>query len=130
MGNREPIGEVLKKLGYISVFQLTEALEFQERLPPGSHMPVGDILVDFGYITPEQLSFALDNQKPFKRIPLGQILLDKEILKEWQLSHALRVQHSLTPEQYKKIGYILVELEYVTQSDVDEALKIQGCYDE
>ena len=47
---RTPIGELLLKLGYINRAQLTEALEFQQRLPPGSYQRLGEIFVSFGYI--------------------------------------------------------------------------------
>ena len=68
----------------------------------------------------------LTKQEPFKHKPLGEILIKKGIITEWQLSHALRVQHGLTKEQYKKLGYILVELEYATEQDIKYALDAQG----
>jgi type IV pilus assembly protein PilB len=59
------------------------------------------------------------------RRPLGQILLDKKLITQEQLDEALNVQKNTAGA---KIGRVLVDLGYVSQSDVDRAYAEQLGY--
>lgn len=65
---------------------------------------------------------APSTQQPDK--PLGEILLEEKELEEWQLTHALCMQKSDIYSK-QKIGAILVKMGYVTQEEIERALKTQ-----
>lgn len=65
---------------------------------------------------------AQGSQQPDK--PLGEILLEEKELEEWQLTHALCMQESDIYSK-QKIGAILIKMGYVTQEEIERALKTQ-----
>lgn len=57
---------------------------------------------------------------PVKNVPLGQILLDLKLITPEQLNHALEAQKA---DPSKRIGDILVECGYITESEQMKALE-------
>ena len=122
MEERLPIGQILMNKGYLNQQQLTEALEYQCKLPSSSYMPVGKILVEFGYVTETQVQEALNQQPKFQHPPIGQILVKEGLIHEGQLAHVLALQHQSEHSQ-KKLGTILIEQGYATREAIEETLK-------
>lgn len=56
-------------------------------------------------------------------IKLGEILVEQDIVSDWQINTALSIQKEQEPP--KRIGEILTELNWVKQSQVEDALNIQ-----
>ena len=54
---------------------------------------------------------------------LGEILVEQEIVSDWQISTALSLQKDKGTN--KRIGEILLELKWVKQTQLDEALDVQ-----
>ncbi len=52
---------------------------------------IGKILTDQGFITPQDVATALDRQKTVK-MPLGQLLIEMQLIDEEQLAQALAIQ--------------------------------------
>ena len=55
---------------------------------------LGDILLKKGLITNDQLQFAIDAQKN-SPLQLGEILIEKKWVSQWQINRALQVQSKL-----------------------------------
>ena len=119
-----PLGQLLIEREYISKAQLESALQMQQELGH-EYTPLGDILVMKGFLTESQLQEVLSEQGRFQRKPLGQVLVDMGLLEEWQLSYALCVQHSAPPDKRILLGDILLAMEYITEADLQSALKEQ-----
>ncbi len=51
----QPLEQILLKMELITREQLTEALEYQCRLPKSQHMPLADILIDMEYVSAEAI---------------------------------------------------------------------------
>ena len=128
MEERLPIGQILIHKGYLNQQQLTEALEYQCKLPSSSYMPIGKILVEFGYVTENQVQQALNQQPKFQHPPIGQILVKEGLINEGHLAHVLALQHQAEHSQ-KKLGIILIEQGYATREAIEETLKrYYTCY--
>ena len=74
--------KVLQELGYLDPRQLREALRAHRQT-----VPLGNLLVELGYLKPQELRAALEAQQDpeFKGKRLGEILLDKRLIQEYQL---------------------------------------------
>jgi type IV pilus assembly protein PilB len=60
---------------------------------------------------------------PTSRKRIGQILCEKDYLKQSQLEEALTAQKI---GKYRPLGQILLELGYVTTEQLDEAIALQA----
>ena len=121
MEQRIPLGRLLLQKGYITFEQLQQALDLQLLLPSDSHVHVGEVLLSLGLITLVQLQEALDEQPLLERPVIGRILIECGLVEEWQISRALSLQFS-TEDTPKRLGVILSELGYTTQSKIEDAL--------
>ncbi len=127
----KPIGEFLKRMGFVTSADVDQALEDQKKLRsrrlgeiisdrnrvPQEHVDqvirsartgskhsnirVGDILIEAGLVTKQQVDEALKEQEKGKRKRIGQILIDKGLITEHQLLTALA----------RKFGLRIVDLE-------------------
>jgi hypothetical protein len=63
------IGQVLVELGYITIYQLDEALHIQRTdLANGNEpKPLGQILLELGYCSPNQLIRAIQVQTEYRK---------------------------------------------------------------
>lgn len=158
MSNDHNLGQRLVQAGILTHEQLTEALEYQCRLPSSQMMDIEEILVSFEYITESELiSFQgkgkeqidsevsvnnllnkLDSPDLHQDPPpqqttlpasaqlgkmLGQIMLENNLIHEWQLVHALCSQKE--QEVKTPLGTLLVQLGYAGKEQVAKALSIQ-----
>lgn len=67
-GGDEPkylLGQILVDLGYITIYQLDEALQIQQT---GSDQPLGQILLELGYCGPNQLIRAIQVQSELRKM--------------------------------------------------------------
>jgi hypothetical protein len=108
------LGELLIESNLVSEQQLLAALAIQEN----NKRPLGEILIDQGYITKERLEAVLAKQTGSK---LGEILISSKILNFSQLQKALDIQRM----ELRSLGDILIELGYVSDNDLLEALSNQ-----
>lgn len=59
------LGQILVDLGYITIYQLDEALQIQRT---GSEQPLGQILLELGYCGPNQLIRAIQVQSELRKM--------------------------------------------------------------
>ena len=95
---RTPLGEILVEKGFISRPQLFAALEYQMRLPPSHHKPLGEVLLELEYVDKATLRKALGDQPGFQEDPIGRILVEENVITDWQLAHALKEQFERQPQ--------------------------------
>ena len=78
VAERDPrtlLGQILVELGYVTVYQLDEALHAQRteraskkaRNPEEEQKPLGQIMLELGYCTPNQLIRAIQVQSDYRR---------------------------------------------------------------
>jgi len=67
--NRTLIGQILVELGYITIYQLDEALHIQRiDIEAGKEQkPLGQILLELGYCGPNQLIRAIQVQTEYRK---------------------------------------------------------------
>ena len=111
------VGEILLKEGVVTEEQLQEALEFQkaEEIP----IPLGEVCINLKFISRSDLRKLL--RKYQATIQLGELLVNMGLINDEQLEEAL--QHKeITGE---KLGSVLMDLEYITEGALVEAVSIQ-----
>jgi len=71
--NRTLLGQILVELGYITVYQLDEALQIQrtDAAAGKEQKPLGQILLELGYCGPNQLIRAIQVQVDYRRAQEG-----------------------------------------------------------
>ena len=70
LGEREShtlLGQVLVELGYITIYQLDEALKIQRTEFHKEAKPLGQILLELGYCSPNQLIRAIQVQTDYRK---------------------------------------------------------------
>src|SRR3954462_4163527 len=103
----KPFGELLIELGFVTEYQVQEALALQSLT--GNR--VGEALMSLGYITRNQLQRALSmalgggQSVALDKPPLGEVLIGLRYLDEGQLEQALDQQR----KDGRRLGEILVE---------------------
>lgn len=107
----EKIGEILIRQSLITQEELEQALAKQNVNPS---MLIGEILVRNNFISLSQLKFYLKNQN----IKLGNLLVEKKILKQRSLKNILQLQNV----NKKRLGELLVEQEIMSQDKLQEIL--------
>jgi hypothetical protein len=83
----------------------------------------GEYLVEQNIIRPEDLARALELQKT-DRVPLGQLALQKGLIDNKQLFRILSRQRK-PEEKDKTFGKLAVEMEYLSQEQVETLLERQ-----
>jgi type IV pilus assembly protein PilB len=71
----QPLGELLKDLGFITEYQLREVLEYQKI---HSHLRIGAALIELGFITEKQLIQTLAQQLEIKVAEVDRLTVDIE----------------------------------------------------
>lgn len=63
------LGQILVELGYVTIYQLDEALRIQKEMDESGqeHQPLGQILLELGYCGPNQLIRAIQVQVEYRR---------------------------------------------------------------
>jgi hypothetical protein len=108
--------------------------------------PLGTLLVDQGLLTPAELELALAEQGRTGRL-LGQIAVDYGYVTAFSLTRVLSEQHgvelrpTLVPDEplpaapahepaemqaWRPLGRVLVENGYLTKTELENALEVQG----
>lgn len=118
---KRPLGKILLENEYVSEKQLQEGLNILCNLPAESHMHLGEILISLNSITQEQLDHALSQQAKFDNAPIGRILVQEGILKDWELTRALRA-HYEEENAKKRLGAIVIDMGFATQEQIEEAI--------
>jgi len=111
---------MLLEEGIINEEQLEEALEYQrgEEVP----LPIGEVCINLNFLSRSDLRKLLRKYKT--NIQLGELLVNMGLIDDEQLEDAL--QHKeITGE---KLGNVLIELEYLTEEELVEAVSIQLGY--
>jgi hypothetical protein len=114
------ISRLLIDKGLVTHNQITKALEYQCRLPPGKYMSLTDILVTFDYISERELRTALGEAPVVEEDPIGQILIMEGLLTEEQLSEAMKIMATFQNKKY--LGRVLMDLGYVNQFQIERAI--------
>lgn len=67
--NRTLLGQILVELGYITIYQLDEALSIQRHDPANERdqKPLGQIFLELGYCGPNQLIRAIQVQAEYRK---------------------------------------------------------------
>ena len=111
------LGDLLVKNTLITAEQLQEVLAYQAGLE--KYRPLGLLLVDKKFITVKQLNHFLDTNR--KRPKIGEILVSTKSITREQLDVAMAQKKTLR----KRVGQILVQLGYTTETAIHQALAIQ-----
>ena len=111
------IGQLLLREGAIDGRQLEQALTIQAQ--HATYRPLGEILREPGFVSRRTLHDVLFKYR--KQIPLGELLVKMGVIFDYQLLQALKAQEHST----KKLGQILVEKGFVTQSYLAYAISMQ-----
>ena len=72
--NKTFLGQILVELGYVTVYQLEEALNVQQsaRQEGTDPKPLGQILLELGYCSPNQLIRAIQVQVEYRDSQLNK----------------------------------------------------------
>jgi len=108
------VGEILVERGLVTEQQLLAALDIQRN----KRLPLGQILVEQGYIELEKLEAALARQYGSR---LGEILINAKMINFEKLLQAFDIQRNNS----RPLGDILIELGYIQECDLLEALAKQ-----
>jgi type II secretory ATPase GspE/PulE/Tfp pilus assembly ATPase PilB-like protein len=109
---KKTLGQILLEHRYITQEQLDEALRLKEKSPDKF---LGQILIDMG-IPQSIINKALDSHR--KRKPIGQILIEQNLINRKQLQEALERQ-KIT---HKPLGDTLISLGFITKDQYLTAL--------
>jgi len=124
--SKQHLGQILIDQGALTIEQLQHALAIQEQ--KGGR--IGWILLKLGYISQAELSRAMAEQLSLDMIlskqHLGEILIDQGALTVKQLQKALAVQRI----KGGRIGWILLNLGYISRSALAEAMAEQLSLDQ
>jgi hypothetical protein len=83
----------------------------------------GDLAVEMGYVTQERIELVLDMQRK-GRAKLGQVLINLNLMLPQQVESVLL--HQASPEgKNKKFGECAVEMGFITDKQLTEAMKFQ-----
>jgi len=109
---KKTLGQILLEHRYITQEQLEEALRLKEKNPDKF---LGQILIEMG-IPQSIINKALDSHR--KRKPIGQILIEQNLINRKQLQEALERQKI----SHKPLGDTLISLGFITKDQYLTAL--------
>jgi type II secretory ATPase GspE/PulE/Tfp pilus assembly ATPase PilB-like protein len=114
--NKRPkLGEVLVRSGSVTVAQLEQGLQEQQR----SKRPLGEVLIKMGYLTDESMRQALCLQLDVPYVDLDRVTLDRGLTKLINRNYARR--HWLVP--IAQVGHVLtISMNDPTKTAVVEEL--------
>lgn len=111
------IGELLVQEGLLTEKQLQEAVSKQYKKT--TYSPLGEVCVQMKFISKAQLQDVL--RKYQKRLNLGTLLVQMGLISNEEVEQALEIQK----DQGKKLGRILIDQGYITESNLINTLSIQ-----
>jgi type IV pilus assembly protein PilB len=111
------IGELLVQEGHLTEKQLQEAVSKQYKKT--TYTPLGEVCVQMKFISKAQLQDVL--KKYQKRLTLGTLLVQMGLLSNEEVEQALELQK----DEGKKLGRILIDQGYITESNLINTLSIQ-----
>lgn len=111
------IGELLIQEGLINREQLNGAIELQKSKK--TYVPIGELLVARKFLSRPELQQVLKKYK--KRLYLGELLVNLGHLTQEEVEAALEIQRI----EKKKLGTILIEHGYLTESNLISILSTQ-----
>lgn len=111
------VGEILLKEGVLTEDQLQEALDAQHA--EEVTVPLGEVCINLKFISRSDLRRLL--RKYQSTIQLGELLVNMGLIDDEQLEEALH-HKEITGE---KLGTVLMEMEYITEAALVEAVSIQ-----
>ena len=107
----EKIGNILMRQNILEREELEQAL-LQQRLNPD--LKLGEILVQNNALSLSQLKFYLKNQN----VKLGQLLIEKKIIKQNNLQELLASQSGAN----NRLGKIIIERQNISQAQIEDIL--------
>ena len=107
----EKIGNILMRQNILDPEQLEQAL-LQQQLNPD--LKLGEILVHNNALSLSQLKFYLKNQN----VKLGQLLIEKKIIKQNNLQELLALQSGAN----NRLGKIIIERKNIPQTQIEDIL--------
>ena len=107
----EKIGNILMRQNILDPEQLEQAL-LQQQLNPD--LKLGEILVHNNALSLSQLKFYLKNQN----VKLGQLLIEKKIIKQDNLQELLALQSGAN----NRLGKIIIERKNIPQAQIEDIL--------
>ena len=107
----EKIGNILMRQSILAREELEQAL-LQQKLRPD--LKLGEILVHNNAVSLSQLKFHLKNQN----VKLGQLLIEKKIIKQHNLQELLALQSSAN----SRLGKIIIEQKNIPQTQMEDIL--------
>lgn len=116
------LGQYLRRTRKLDQATLDRALGIQAELP---FLRLGEILLGLRAITFRDLTEALYSQ--FSEALLGHVIVRRKIATAERVQEALERQ---AQDPQRRLGEILVELGYATQTQVEEALAERELYNE
>ena len=111
------IGELLVQEGLLTEKQLQEAVSKQYKKT--TYTPLGEVCVQMKFISKTQLQDVL--RKYQKRLNLGTLLVQMGLISNEEVEQALEIQK----DQGKKLGRILIDQGYITESNLVNTLSVQ-----
>lgn len=116
----ESLDRILLEKGIITPEQLTQAIQYQCRLPSGQEMSLDQVLIALEYVTEAQVQEALGKRPPAEDV-LVQMLMKEGVIQENQLQEAVNARES--GKMDKRLGTMLLEMGYASREVIESALK-------
>ncbi len=117
--DHQSMAHILVSKGLLSQNQVTKALEYQCRLPPGQYMSFTQVLVEFEYLSETELAEALGHGVEEISDPIGQVLVEQGLVSYEQLTQAMKILESFPRGQ---VINVLVDLGFTTREVVEQAI--------
>jgi hypothetical protein len=130
-------GKIALEQGFLTEAQLRECLELQAYMDPPVP-PLGVLLMRMGYIDDAKLHGIIEVQRQrlhdfeqslrVKREDnlFGKVVIRMGLAREDQVRACLEIQDSLPPDQFKRLGDILVQKAVLTGEDIQKVLDFQA----
>ncbi|PIQ23760.1 hypothetical protein COW36_20490 [bacterium (Candidatus Blackallbacteria) CG17_big_fil_post_rev_8_21_14_2_50_48_46] len=117
----KPLGEQLLESGLLTQNQLEQALSMQKQNP---ERLLGQILVESGFLTQAEFETFMQARIGIQQ-PLGELLIQKNLIQREQLNQALSIQMQTGPAG-KPLGQLLVDMGAISKQALDEIIKQQA----
>ncbi len=119
MDKTNSIDKILLDKELITPEQLTQALQYQCRLPSSQAMSLAEVLVAMEFVTQQQLNMALGELEINEDL-LVQMLVKNGLVQEQELQQAVEARQSQHAD--KRLGTMLLEMGYTTKQTIESAL--------